>query len=196
MKNILRDISTINNHFESLIQKNKIKCEYSLIQIEREIFKQIKRPQLDNYLLNTKINMYSQNLKSEHLNIKQEIIDELNQNDILINKFKNMLLLVSPTEIVDEFMFLIKKINTNHDTLLNILVFIIIKSNARDLNSLLEFIKIYRRKKRIKCDHVLYVDNGEVEYYLKVFKISLLFIERMEFYDLNISKKEFDDLIK
>ncbi|EQB59831.1 ribosomal protein s5 [Vairimorpha apis BRL 01] len=178
MKNIIKDISIIHNHFESLIIKNKIKCEYN------------------NYLLNTKISIYSQHLKAKHLNIKQEILETINQNDILIAKFKNLQLLHSPTEIVDEFMCLIKLINTNHDTLLNILVYIIIKSNIRDLNSLLNFIMMYRRKIRIKCDHVVHIDDGEVDYYLKVFKISLLFIERMEFYDLNISKKEYDNLIK
>lgn len=100
--------------------------------------------------------------------------------------------------------------NDGNDVFFPLFVFIIVKSKVRNLLLHLKFIQKYKRKRFLlckdNCGHLANVETNtscecyfnathntkEIDYYLTTFEAAIMFIERLEYNNLKIERKEFD----
>ncbi|EOB13317.1 Vacuolar protein sorting-associated protein 9a [Nosema bombycis CQ1] len=184
----------LKSFYEYVSLKFSIQCESEMLRIERSL--SLNKFTQENSLLSSKILLYSW-LEPRHLNVQG--VDFLT-NPILLIKDLNQKETVS--EMIFKFLEVIKSIyesikpQTDHSVFLSVLIVVILNSKSTSLEKVLYFMENFRRPSLALCEDCKGkerpFDEGEVNYYLTVLKAALKFIEKMEFYDLKITKEEFD----
>ncbi|KAF9764022.1 Vacuolar protein sorting-associated protein 9a [Nosema granulosis] len=106
--------------------------------------------------------------------------------------------------MIDRYMETVESIyksigkDSEHSRFFSVFVLVLVKSQRDDLDHLLFFMEKFRRSPLDSCGSKCLKGHreDEVNYYLTVFKAGLEFIEKLEYYDLNISQEEFNQKIK
>lgn len=242
IEDFLKNVKTIKDStkfftlYNYLIKKEIIKCDIGIYYIEKYLFESIytflfyQGNENKNIFINNKIILY-QWIEPKHLEIeiieqKDELyaifeeINKLNELDLIAKAFAQ----IKTQKIANNKIILILNIirnlynflgiNANHDTLLSLLIYIIIKSQTKDVLLHLNFVNRFKRKRfkpcLTNCHHSMpyeYLDicscyitsnakDEEINYYLITLEAAIIFIERMEFKSLKINREEFDKNIK
>ncbi|KAK6090343.1 hypothetical protein P3W45_000700 [Vairimorpha bombi] len=193
----------LHEYYKSI--KSKLKCDTSLYNIEVEIctllYSEYFKVCTPDYLLNTKISLYKDRILPVYLNIQESniVCNKLNiqESNIVCNNL-DFLNYKIPSDFISEYLQYIEyctSISKDHDTLLSIIIYSLIKSGVKDIKKKILFISTYRRRIFIQCEHRIKRNEEEISYYIRILEIAVVFIERMEYKDLNISKEEYDSLI-
>ncbi|EJW03451.1 hypothetical protein EDEG_02216 [Edhazardia aedis USNM 41457] len=149
----------------------------------------------------------------------QEFCNEVFQTriDDIIVEFKKITTIKLPHSkiglIMKIFELIYSTLNvTTYDDAFSVFIYIVIKSQIENLYLNLKYIKNYRRRKieecklsdclhfnhcqRLEiCDCYISISENEYDYYLTSFEACMVFIERLEYKNLNISKEEFDQKV-
>ncbi|EPR80122.1 Vacuolar sorting protein 9 domain protein [Spraguea lophii 42_110] len=230
IESFIKDVSLIhtennnvlNRFYDYLYKKKFILCEIGMYYLEKYILVNTKIHYLTveekntNNFINNKMIMFKW-IEVTHLEIEDNDYTEI------IKYFKNIENQFTPSMMIKTALQTIKmiyNINSNEigqDQLLPILIYIIIKSQVKDIYLKIDFMKKYRRKKYLQChDNCLHLNNNtninnpncecitlldntpeqELEFYLLTYQSALFFIETTEYNTLNISKEEFEGKIE
>lgn len=127
-------------------------------------------------------------------NDSTQLDDTTHLLEIPLTHFNKIPTELSVSEMIGRFMEMNREIyrligrDTDHSLFFSVFVLVLIKSQREDLQSILSFIEKFRRR--------FNKDDSEVEYYLTVYRAGVEFIEKMEYYDLNITEEEFNTKIQ
>lgn len=148
-----------------------------------------------------------------------ELCNELNflsKIDDIIWVFIQIRELKTPTELLSVFLKTISSIyevighGASHDVLFPTLVYVIISSQVRNISIIFEYLTKYscslyvscsgdcthltRLRPELVCDCVCEIkyDKEEINYYLTILQAAIVFIERIEYNSINITKQEYD----
>lgn len=206
------DPSTILAFYDYIRIKHSIPCETGMLFVEKlitiDLFnKYILSDDPQNIFVNSKIELY-QWIKPSHLDIKLLIPDSAVEPFRLIEEPS------LPTVKINQFMKAIRNLyqfigtDSPHEVFFPCLIYCLIKSKIRNILLHFRFMKEFKRPVspccimgcahgfdsiQICCSCMWRHDwNGQEEYYMVSALAALDFIQKMEFYTLQISATEYD----
>lgn len=215
------DLSTVNKtiidkFYINIKRKYNIECEVGMIFVESLLMTGIYdsffyQNDFTNIFINNKLELY-QWIKPEHLEIKEIIADNI------IGLFKNIGLRSLPSVKLNYFMKAVQNLykyigqNKSQDMFFPCVVFCMLKAQIKDIYLHVKFMKLFSRKyesqcKTKSCTHGFSIPiccmcmfrnewNGQESYYLTMADAALQFIMTIEFYNLKITKNEFNDQLE
>ncbi|ORD94986.1 hypothetical protein ECANGB1_1650 [Enterospora canceri] len=203
--------------YEQVAEKYKLKCEYGLLFVEKLVMYsmfnkfRVNRGDADAFV-NEKILLY-QWIKPIHLKLDGVYA----QNEKLsrsINDFiriaKSNIPSVKTFYMMVAFENMFRKFGEDleYDKMLSIVIFCLIKTKIKDLSLHIRFMRLFRREyfrpcdkecdhgfsMNVRCDCLVSKNwCGQDLYYLTTCEAALEFIERMEYYDLNVEVDEYNN---
>ena len=211
MDEILTDHTILISFYDKIISNYKIECEKGLLFVEKLImynvfFKFKLKSNSSNKLINQKILLY-QWIQPTHLNLPNSNFKEL------IIHFRKMQYSNIPSVKIYylmsgfQTMYNIMGKDIEYDKILGITIYCLIKARVKDWWLHLQFTKLFRRSYykdccnncnhgfnlNIICECLVSANwHGEEEYYITTFEAALDFIEKLEYYNLNIGLEEFE----